>query len=178
MTKWLESLYDYLLRCRGVNKCPLAYILIYQVAVKPHAIDPAIHNENVDQETRVNMERNAKKIEPYWLFLREYCSPLKSRNGRNDTDTPKRFDQAVRVATTRHPTRSPSKSSSDASERVKPSRHIALTAMLYSDQLLGMSKRHQNYRNLRFLVGAWDTPSSPSTPIGPIRSKPFYLRKF
>ena len=118
------------------------------------------------------MERNGKKIAPYWLFLREYCSPLKSRNGRNDTYTLKRFDQAGRVATARRTTRLPSRSSSDASERVRLSRHIELTAMLDSGQLFGMSKKIHNYRNIRFLVGAWDTSSSPSTPIGTIRSIP------
>ena len=118
------------------------------------------------------MEQNGKKIAPYWLFLREYCSPLKSRNGRNDKYTLKRFYQAGRVATTRRTTRLPSRSSYDASERVRPSKHIALTAMLDSDQLLGMSKKSHNYCNIRFLVRAWDTSSSPSIPIGPIRSIP------
>ena len=116
------------------------------------------------------MERNDKKITPYWLFLQEYCSPLKSRNGRNDTYTLKRFNQAGRVATARRTTRLPSRSSSDASERVRPWRHIELTAMLNSGQLLGMSKKIHNYRSIRFLVGAWDTSSSPNTPIGPIIS--------
>ena len=41
MSKWLDSLDDYLLKCRGVNKCPLAYVARSQVAVKPHATDPA-----------------------------------------------------------------------------------------------------------------------------------------
>ena len=118
------------------------------------------------------MERNGKNIAPYWLFLREYCSPLKSRNGQNDTYTLKQFDQAGRVATTRCTTRLQSRSSSDASERVRTSRKIALTAMLDSSQLLGISKKSHNYRNIQFLVGAWDTSSSPSTPIGPIRSIP------
>ena len=27
MSKWLESLYEYLLKCRGVNKWPLAYVV-------------------------------------------------------------------------------------------------------------------------------------------------------
>ena len=129
-------------------------------------------------KTRVNMERNGKNIAPYWLFLREYCSPLKLRNRRNDTYTLKRFGQAGRVATTRRTTRLPPISSSDASERVRPSGHISLTVMLNSSRLLGIYKRSQNYRNIRLLVGAWDTSSSSSTPIGPIRSKPFYLRKF
>ena len=40
---------DYLLKCRGLNKCPLAYVAIAQVAVKPHATDPATDYENVDQ---------------------------------------------------------------------------------------------------------------------------------
>ena len=62
MSKWIESLYDYLLKCRGVNKCPLEYIARSQVAFKPHAMDPAIDNENFDQETRVNMEQNGKKL--------------------------------------------------------------------------------------------------------------------
>ena len=50
MYKWIESLDDYLLKCRGVNKCPLAYVARSQVAVKPHAMDPAIDYENFDQE--------------------------------------------------------------------------------------------------------------------------------
>ena len=50
MSKWLESLDDYLLKCRGVNKCPLAYVARSQVAVKTHAMDPAIDDENFDQE--------------------------------------------------------------------------------------------------------------------------------
>ena len=33
-----------------MNKYPLAYVAIYQVAVKPHAMDPAINYENVDQK--------------------------------------------------------------------------------------------------------------------------------
>ena len=118
MSKWLDSLDEYLLKCRRVNKCPLAYVARSQVEVKAHAMDPAIDYENVDQEmtsraphyqyvygtdnkTRVNMEQNVKKIAPYWLFLREYCSPLKSRNGLNDMYTLKLFDQAGRIATTR-----------------------------------------------------------------------------
>ena len=115
------------------------------------------------------MEWNSKKIAPYWFFLREYCSPLKSRNGWNDMYTLKRSDQAGRIATTHRTTRLPSILSSDASGRVRPSRHIALTVMLDSSQFFGMSKKCHNYRNIRFLVGAWDTSSSPSTPIGPIR---------
>ena len=50
MSKWVESLDDYLLKCRGVNKCPLEYVARSQVVVKPHAIDPATDYENVDQE--------------------------------------------------------------------------------------------------------------------------------
>ena len=50
MSKWLELLDYYLLKCQGVNKCPLAYVEISQVAVKPHAMDPAADYENVDQE--------------------------------------------------------------------------------------------------------------------------------
>ena len=50
MFKWFDSLDDYLLKFWGVNKCPLAYVAISQVAVKPHAMDPAIDYENVDQE--------------------------------------------------------------------------------------------------------------------------------
>ena len=33
-----------------MNKCPLAYLARSQVAVKPHAMDPAIDYENFDQE--------------------------------------------------------------------------------------------------------------------------------
>ena len=115
------------------------------------------------------MERNDKKITPYWLFLQEYCSPLKSKNGRNDMYTLKRFNQAGRVATTCCTARLPSRLLSKASERVRLSQHIALTAMLDPGQLLGMSKKSHNYHNIRFLVGAWDTSSSPITPIGSIR---------
>ena len=50
ISKWLESLYDYLIKSRGVNKFPLAYVVRYQVAVKPHAMDPATDYENIDQE--------------------------------------------------------------------------------------------------------------------------------
>ena len=49
MSKWLESLDDYILNFWGVNKFPLAYVAISQVAVKPHATDPATDYENVDQ---------------------------------------------------------------------------------------------------------------------------------
>ena len=45
MSKWLQSLDDSLLKCWGVNKCPLAYVARYQVAVIPHAMDPAINYE-------------------------------------------------------------------------------------------------------------------------------------
>ena len=187
MSKWLESLDDYLSKYRGMNKCPLEYVARSQVAVKLHAIDAAIDDENVNQEmtsraphdhylygadnkTRVNMEQNGKNIARYWLFLQEYCSPLKSRNRQNDMYNLKRFNQAGCIATTRRTTRSPFRSSSNASECVRPSRNIALTTMLDSGQILGMSKKSHNYRNIRFLVGAWDTSSSPSTPIIPIRS--------
>ena len=129
-------------------------------------------------KTSVNMERNGKKFALYWLFLRDYCSPLKSINGPKDTYTLKSFNQAGPVATTRWTTCLTPRSSSDASECSRTSRHITLTAMLNSGQILGMSKTSQNYRNIRLLVGAWDTPSSPSTPIGPIISKPFCVRKF
>ena len=50
MSKWLESLNDYLLKCWEVNKSPLAYAARSQVVVKPHAMDPANDYENVDQE--------------------------------------------------------------------------------------------------------------------------------
>ena len=50
MFTWLESLDDYLLKYQGVNKFPLAYVAKAQVAVKPHATDPATDYENVDQE--------------------------------------------------------------------------------------------------------------------------------
>ena len=49
MSKWLESLDYYLLKCRRANKSPLAYVVRSQVAVKMHAMDPATDNENVDQ---------------------------------------------------------------------------------------------------------------------------------
>ena len=49
MSKWFELLYDYILKCRGVNKCPLAYVARAQVSVKTHAADPATEYENVDQ---------------------------------------------------------------------------------------------------------------------------------
>ena len=50
MSKLLESLDYYLLKCGGVNKFPLAYVVRSQVAVKLHAMDPAIDYENFDQE--------------------------------------------------------------------------------------------------------------------------------
>ena len=50
MSKWLESLYDYLFKCRGVNKSPLAYVAISQVVVKSHLMDPSTDYVNVDQE--------------------------------------------------------------------------------------------------------------------------------
>ena len=50
MYKWLESLDYYLLKYRGVNKYPLSYVARYQVAVKPHALDPATDYGNIDQE--------------------------------------------------------------------------------------------------------------------------------
>ena len=49
MSKWLESLDDYLLIFREVNKCPMAYVARSQVDVKLHAMDPATDYENVDQ---------------------------------------------------------------------------------------------------------------------------------
>ena len=52
MSKCLESLYDYLLKCREVNKCPLEYVARAQVVVKPHATDPATEYKNVDQEMK------------------------------------------------------------------------------------------------------------------------------
>ena len=50
MSKWLESLDDYLLKCRGANRPPLAYVEISQVAVKPHARDTATDHEYFYQE--------------------------------------------------------------------------------------------------------------------------------
>ena len=50
MSKWLESLDDYLSKFRGANKCPLEYVARPQVAVKPHAADPDTEYENVDQD--------------------------------------------------------------------------------------------------------------------------------
>ena len=50
MSKWLDSIDDYLLKCRLVNKCPLAYVAIFQVVVKPHTMDPAASYKNVNQE--------------------------------------------------------------------------------------------------------------------------------
>ena len=50
MYKCLESLDDFLLKFRGVNKCPLAYVARSQVAVKQHEIDPATDYENFDKE--------------------------------------------------------------------------------------------------------------------------------
>ena len=157
----------------------LTYTTLFRSVRKMHMTSQAPHDQyeyGADNNTRVNMERNGKKIANYWLFLREYCSPLKSKNGQNDTYTLKRFDQSGRVATTLRTTRLPSRSLSGASERVRPSRHIALTAMLDYGQILGMSKKSHNYRNIRFLVGAWDTSSSPGTPIGPIGSIPSVYR--
>ena len=45
LKEWIESLYDYLFKCWEVNKCPLEYVARAQVAVKPHATDPATDYE-------------------------------------------------------------------------------------------------------------------------------------
>ena len=50
ISKWLESLDDYLLKCWRVNKCPLEYVARFQVAAKPHAMDTATNYENIDQK--------------------------------------------------------------------------------------------------------------------------------
>ena len=50
MSKWLESIDDYLLKFWGVNKCPLSYVARTQISVKPHATDPDTDYEEVDQE--------------------------------------------------------------------------------------------------------------------------------
>ena len=50
MSKWLESIDDYLLKFWGVNKCPLSYVARTQISVKPHATDPDTNYEKVDQE--------------------------------------------------------------------------------------------------------------------------------
>ena len=50
MPKWLESLDDYLLKRRGVNKTPLAYVKRESVAVLGHADDPSTGYANVDEE--------------------------------------------------------------------------------------------------------------------------------
>ena len=49
MSKWLESLDAYLLKCQEANKCSLAYVARSKVSVKPHATDPATDYENVDK---------------------------------------------------------------------------------------------------------------------------------
>ena len=49
MYKWFESLDDYILKFWGVNIFPLAYVAISQVAVKPHATDPATDYESFNQ---------------------------------------------------------------------------------------------------------------------------------
>ena len=50
MSKWLESLDDYLLKFRGVNKWTLAYVARAHEVVKPYAMDTTNEYENVDQE--------------------------------------------------------------------------------------------------------------------------------
>ena len=47
----LESLDEHILKCRGVNKPPLAYVARSQVVVKPHEMDTATDYEHVYQET-------------------------------------------------------------------------------------------------------------------------------
>ena len=49
MSKWIESLDYCLLKFWEVNKPHLAYVAISQVAVKPHATDPATDYESFDQ---------------------------------------------------------------------------------------------------------------------------------
>ena len=49
MSRWLESLDDYLLKCWVVNKPPLAYVARSHVAVKTHETYSATDYENVDQ---------------------------------------------------------------------------------------------------------------------------------
>ena len=104
---------------------------------------------------------------PYRIFLQGYCSSLKSRNRRNNTYTLKNFNQAGPVAKTRRTGRLPSRPSFDASERARPSRHIAITAILNYDQLLGTPKTSQTDCNIQFHGGSRYTSSQPSAPLVP-----------
>ena len=116
-------------------------------------------------KNRVNTEQNGNNITPYWIFLREYCLPIKSINGRNDTYTLKWCDQEGHVATVRFTTCLPFRTSFDTSDRVRTSRHISLTVIIDSDKLPNMSNTSWTYRNIRFFGGARDTPSPPSAPF-------------
>ena len=78
--------------------------------------------------------------------------------------TLKRFDQAGRNATTCHTNRLQSRPSFDASERVRSSRHIALAAIVDSDQLLGTSKTSLTDRNIQLPGGARATSPSDRDP--------------
>ena len=52
---------------------------------------------------------------------------------------------------------------------VRPSRHITLTLILDSNQLLSTPKRSWTDHNIQLLESAWDSPCPPSTPIGLVR---------
>ena len=50
MSKWLEALDDFLLKVRGVRKCPLAYVTREPATVPPHATDPTAGYSSIDME--------------------------------------------------------------------------------------------------------------------------------
>ena len=50
MSKWLEALDDFLLKVRGVQKCPLAYCTRESATVQAHATDPSTGYSSIDME--------------------------------------------------------------------------------------------------------------------------------
>ena len=64
----------------------------------------------------------------------------------------------------------------DASVRVRPSRHIKITIILNSYQLVETSKTIHTDHNIQLIGGYQDTSSPPIAPIVLIRPRPFYIR--
>ena len=50
MSKWLEALDDHLMKVRGVNTYPLAYVKREDATVPNHAMDPSTGYSNIDME--------------------------------------------------------------------------------------------------------------------------------
>ena len=109
-----------------------------------------------------NLRRFGLSFKQYWLDLHvKSCAMLVNNLKYNRPPSITLIKQ-----------RTSSKPSSDMSERVRSSRHTALTDIIDSDQLLRMSKTSKTHCNILFLGGAWKNPSPPSIPIGPIRPNP------